>query len=151
MTRTHQKRVWKTSKNKENGWQTLSCQQVFLTKSGRKVPRVQKSKKCGWCRGCRTVKKKRMLFREAVLRACADSSILPREKDIRSPLDNTSNEVPKLQVEESTSFWTNCGQRAPNAHRADNERSVDLLLHLGLVPSRNKHTKISPTAQTHEY
>ena len=35
-----------------------------------------------------------------------------REKDIRrrqcaeNPLDNTSDEVPKLQVEESTSFWT---------------------------------------------
>ena len=34
---------------------------------------VRNSKKCGWCRGCRTVKK-RMLFREAVLRGCADSS-----------------------------------------------------------------------------
>ena len=38
----------------------------------------------------------------------------------------------------------NRGHRKPNAHRADNERSVDL----GLVPSRNKRTKMSPRRLT---
>ena len=44
-----------------------------------------------------------------------------REKDIRrrqcaeNPLDNTSDEVPKLQVEESTSFWAEL--RSPSTQR----------------------------------
>ena len=46
----------------------------FLSESVRKVPRVQNIKKCGWCRGCQTVEKQ-LLFREAVLRACADTSL----------------------------------------------------------------------------
>ena len=34
----------------------------------------------------------------------------------KTPLDNTSDEVPKLQVEESTSFWTDL--RSPSTQRA---------------------------------
>ena len=51
-------RMENIKKHEENGWQTWSFQQViFLTKSVRKVPRVQNSKKRGRCRGCRKVKK----------------------------------------------------------------------------------------------
>ena len=59
-------------------------------------------------------------------------------------LDNTSDVVPKLQVEEPTSFWTNCGTE-PNARRAKTSaRWTSFCMHLGLVPSQNKHAKMSP-------
>ena len=34
----------------------------FLSKSVLKVPRVQNSRKCGWCRGCQTVKQRIFFF-----------------------------------------------------------------------------------------
>ena len=83
MTIDHQKCAWKTSKErKENGWQTRSFQQVFfLSKSVRKVTRVQNIKKCGWCRGCQTVKYGEF-FDFAVLRAWADSRLATSVADV---------------------------------------------------------------------
>ena len=48
----------------------------FLSKSVLKVPRwVQNSKKCGWCRGCQTVKNE-LFFDFAVLGGSADSTLV---------------------------------------------------------------------------
>ena len=69
-----------------------------------------------------------------------------REKDIRSPLDDTSDELPKLQVEEPTSSGQNCCHRAPNAHR----HTVDLLLHAPGFGSTSKQTFKNITARTHK-
>ena len=70
-----------------------------------------------------------------------------REKDIigrqceENPFDNTSDEMPKLQVEESTSFWAKL--RSPSTQSASRGQRA-LGLHLGLVPSRDKRAKMSP-------
>ena len=65
---------------------------------------------------------------------------------VENPLDNTSDEVPKLQVEESTSFWAKL--RSPSTQCASrwttSARWTSFCMHLGLVPSRNKHAKMSP-------
>ena len=61
---------------------------------------------------------------------------------LKTPLDNTSDEVPKLQVEESTSFCEKL--RSPSTQRASRGQRALGGMHLGLDPSRNKHAKMSP-------
>ena len=64
-----------------------------------------------------------------------------RRPCVENPLNNTSDEVPKLQIEETTSFWTKL--RSPSTQRASRGQRA-LGLHLGLVQSRNKHAQMSP-------
>ena len=60
----HKHQKMRVESIKKNGKKTDGKQEVFnkffLSKSVRKVPRVQNIKKCGWCRGCQTVKKRRV-------------------------------------------------------------------------------------------
>ena len=74
-------------------------------------------------------------------------TLYARETDIiirqceQNPLDNTSDEVPKLQVEEPTSFWTKL--QSPSTQRASRGQRA-----LGGPPSACAwvwfHAKVSP-------
>ena len=65
MTMNPQKSAGKTKKTERRRMANKEFStSFFLSKSVRKVPRVQNIKKCGWCRGCQTFPKtkKRRVF-----------------------------------------------------------------------------------------
>ena len=68
-------------------------------------------------------------------------------------VEKTRSTTPRMRCQNCRSknrppSGQNCGHRAPNAHRADNKRSVDLLLHAPGFGSISKQTCQNVAART---